>query len=170
MVLNVKNYSLNTKISFGMFKGKTIRHVLKVHPSYIDWCIREVDDFFITDKSMKSIRNKFPNFKLSSPAWKRRHEKSTAYIEGTNCCPPSVESSWVQAWSWIKRVFRGRTRKTARRPVRTRKFPEREYENEEDPTEWPKEDNLDTYCGDPDDFRFAGEKGEDARAAWNNMN
>jgi hypothetical protein len=42
-------YSKNSKLDFGMYKGYDLGIVYIFDPSYIDWCINNIDKFYITD-------------------------------------------------------------------------------------------------------------------------
>ena len=42
-------YNKNTKLDFGMYKGYELGIVYVSDPSYIDWCINNIDRFYISD-------------------------------------------------------------------------------------------------------------------------
>jgi hypothetical protein len=35
----MKFYDLDTEFTFGKYRGSTIRQILVLQPSYIDWCV-----------------------------------------------------------------------------------------------------------------------------------
>ncbi len=43
------HYNKNSKLDFGMYKDYELGIVYVFDPSYIDWCINNIDNFFITD-------------------------------------------------------------------------------------------------------------------------
>lgn len=44
-----RRYSSNTALDFGMYKGYDLGLVYVFDPSYIEWCINNIDEFCITD-------------------------------------------------------------------------------------------------------------------------
>lgn len=51
-----KPYKLTTKLDFGKYKGKRIKKVLKLNPSYIEWCINNVASFYVTQKVFDKLK------------------------------------------------------------------------------------------------------------------
>ncbi|MEA2096586.1 MAG: hypothetical protein U9P73_07850 [Candidatus Cloacimonadota bacterium] len=49
-------YKLSTIFSFGKYKGKTLKQVYKKNPSYVDWCLRNVDFFTITQSTLNKLQ------------------------------------------------------------------------------------------------------------------
>ncbi len=45
----IGRYNKNTKLDFGMYKGYELGVVYIFDPSYIDWCINNLNNFYITD-------------------------------------------------------------------------------------------------------------------------
>ena len=43
------SYNKNSKLDFGMYKGYELGIVYVFDPSYIDWCINNIERFHITD-------------------------------------------------------------------------------------------------------------------------
>ena len=58
-------YFLESKLNFGKHKEKSIKEILTIEPSYINWCARNVTNFIITNDEVVNIRNDFPNFYFS---------------------------------------------------------------------------------------------------------
>lgn len=48
-----KIYELDEVFSFGRYKGKTVRELLKENPGYVDWIIRNVDSFALSEEAMQ---------------------------------------------------------------------------------------------------------------------
>jgi len=46
-------------ITFGVYKGETIGHVMKTEPQYIDWCIKNFKGF----KLYKKLKDRFEEIK-----------------------------------------------------------------------------------------------------------
>jgi len=61
-------YGLNDTFTFGKFKGKSLLDVFKDEPGYIDWCLREIDTFFLLTDTYKILREVSPNYKFSDKA------------------------------------------------------------------------------------------------------
>lgn len=61
MIVN-KIYNMDTKLDFGKHKGRTIKNVFEINPSYIRWAINNVSNFFINDDIYEEIINDFPSF------------------------------------------------------------------------------------------------------------
>jgi len=82
----LKLYNLHTVIDFGQFKGKTIKDLTEIpdfviihlkgediafpeaSKSYIDWCAREVDFFYMDTETVELIEQLKPSMKLSEKA------------------------------------------------------------------------------------------------------
>lgn len=54
--------SIDKKFTFGRFKGLTLEEVLSWCPSYIDFCIQEVPNFYISTLAIQQIQYLFPNY------------------------------------------------------------------------------------------------------------
>ena len=50
----------NDIINFGLYKGRTIGDVMKMEPSYIDWCIKNFKGF----KLWKKLAQRFEEIKF----------------------------------------------------------------------------------------------------------
>jgi hypothetical protein len=68
-------YNLDTKFFFGKFEGKTVREVLEIQHSYIDWCAIHLDHFFISDEVIEEIRSITPDFSISEEGQNKLFEK-----------------------------------------------------------------------------------------------
>ena len=71
----MKYYHLDTEFNFGKFEGKSLRDVLSLQPSYIDWCIVNLDHFYLNDQTYNEIIGLMPDFAFSSNARERLIEK-----------------------------------------------------------------------------------------------
>jgi hypothetical protein len=50
-------HNLSDKIEFGKYKGKSVAHIAKCNPFYLDWCIRNVDDFWLYSRTFTNVLN-----------------------------------------------------------------------------------------------------------------
>ena len=50
-------YNLDTKFTFGMYQGKSVREVIGLNPTYLDWCALNIIPFYITDEAIEEIIN-----------------------------------------------------------------------------------------------------------------
>jgi len=48
-------YQLNSKFTFGKFKGCELRNVWKVSPDYVEWCMLNAVGFILSPESLKTI-------------------------------------------------------------------------------------------------------------------
>lgn len=71
----MKNFNLDTQFTFGKHKGKTVAAVLHENPSYLNWCMINLDHFFIADDDLESIVAAKPGFALSTEAEAARQQK-----------------------------------------------------------------------------------------------
>ncbi len=69
------HHSVTQILNFGKFEGKTIKEIIELQPSYIDWCTINLNHFFITNNLIKEIREIIPNFALSAKAIEINDEK-----------------------------------------------------------------------------------------------
>lgn len=76
----MKSYNLETTITFGKFEGKTIAELLDIQPSYINWCIVNLDHFFMDNETITAIKKQTPQFVLSTEAAKIQIEKNRKWI------------------------------------------------------------------------------------------
>ena len=53
----MKYYNLETVFSFGKYNGLSISQVLLIQPTYINWCLDNLDHFFITAEIQLKIKS-----------------------------------------------------------------------------------------------------------------
>jgi hypothetical protein len=83
----MKYYSLNTTFHFGKYNGKTVKEVLDIQPSYLNWCAINLDSFIISDECATEMKCMNSRFSLSSEA-----KHAIARKEGQESCT-DVESN-----------------------------------------------------------------------------
>jgi hypothetical protein len=58
----MKYYDLDSVFSFGKFKGLSLSQVLLVQTSYVNWCLENLDHFYISMEdqvAIKALHNEF---------------------------------------------------------------------------------------------------------------
>lgn len=55
-------YHLNDRFTFGKHKGSTLRLVVENDPSYISWCLNNVDRFQLTEEVIGELQVINPDF------------------------------------------------------------------------------------------------------------
>jgi hypothetical protein len=58
----MKFYSLETKFTFGKYRGKTISEVIALQLSYLDWCIINLEHFCFSAEVFEKMNGISPNF------------------------------------------------------------------------------------------------------------
>lgn len=71
----MKFYNLDTEFTFRKFEGKTVREVLDIQHSYIDWCAINLDHFYISDEVIEEIKSIIPDFSISEEGQNKLSEK-----------------------------------------------------------------------------------------------
>ncbi len=69
--LNQNNlYKPSSYFRFGKYRGKTLEEVFRISPSYIDWCLRNISNFEITQSTFEYLilTNPVSEYKFSDGA------------------------------------------------------------------------------------------------------
>lgn len=53
------NYEVDTKFTFGKYKGMPLTYVLQKDPIYIQWCIHNVEHFTLSTAAQSSCQKFF---------------------------------------------------------------------------------------------------------------
>lgn len=61
----MKFYNLDTEFTFGKYEGNTVRQVLVLEPSYLDWCAINLDHFYLSEGVLEEIKTIKPDFVLT---------------------------------------------------------------------------------------------------------
>jgi hypothetical protein len=77
----MKFYDLDTEFTEGEFNGKTLKQVLDIQPSYLDWCAINMDQFYLTDVVIEEIKTKIPDFEFSEKGKLMLAEKYSEWFE-----------------------------------------------------------------------------------------
>lgn len=66
----MKFYRFGTTLTFGKFKGKRLREIVKIEPKYIDWCVINLAHFYISEEEITRLQKENPNFSFTQEAKK----------------------------------------------------------------------------------------------------
>ncbi len=61
----MKYYNLNSVFTFGKFNGLSVSKILSIQPSYINWCLENLDHFYVLEKDQIEMKNIYNEFKLN---------------------------------------------------------------------------------------------------------
>lgn len=61
----MKVYTLDTEFTFGKYEGKTVKEIIEIQPTYLDWCAINLDHFFISDEIIEEIKVIKPDFTIT---------------------------------------------------------------------------------------------------------
>lgn len=63
--------SLDKKLTVGKYKNRTLKEVWEYHSSYIDWVVKNINEFYVTPEVIVEIQNCIVR---SDAYWKRLYE------------------------------------------------------------------------------------------------
>lgn len=90
-------HSLSDKLEFGKYKGLSIAEVAKRNPFYLDWCIRNVNHFWLYSKTFSSVLNiSRESFYFTKEACKKNYAK---LAKGNRRSASKRTQSISQDWS-----------------------------------------------------------------------
>ena len=75
----MKIYEKTTILNFGKYKGKTLLELAKTNFAYIEWCILNIDRFYVKKAALKRLANRFKHIKLSDEILKVIETKKIAF-------------------------------------------------------------------------------------------
>jgi len=75
----MKFYTLDTEFTFGKFEGKTVREVLELKPTYLDWCAINLDHFYITEETITEIKEIKPDFTITEEGKQKLEDKYSSW-------------------------------------------------------------------------------------------
>ena len=61
----MKYYNLESIFTFGKFEGLTVSQVLINQPTYVNWCIENLDHFYILEQDQLIIKSIFKGFLIN---------------------------------------------------------------------------------------------------------
>lgn len=71
----MKFYTLDTEFTFGKYKGKTVREIIEIQPTYLEWCAINLDHFYISDEIIEEIKVIKPDFTITEEGQQKLAEK-----------------------------------------------------------------------------------------------
>ncbi|MEY2922298.1 MAG: hypothetical protein RL108_920 [Bacteroidota bacterium] len=74
----MKNYELNSILTFGKYKGLSLLQVFELNPSYVDWCILNLDHFNIEEDVFYELQSLNSLFQFSE---KSLHKLQSSWQE-----------------------------------------------------------------------------------------
>lgn len=84
----MKIYYLDSIFSFGIYEGKTLEEVCMLNPEYINWCLINLNHFYIPDHVIYYL-NLVLDFSMSVEAFQARKNKYEKWTEqekeNSNC-------------------------------------------------------------------------------------
>ncbi|HWA35442.1 MAG TPA: hypothetical protein VG737_14980 [Cyclobacteriaceae bacterium] len=57
---------MDTLLDFGFYRGQTVAQIVGKDISYVFWCIRDVDHFYVSQETLSEINKERRGFRLSS--------------------------------------------------------------------------------------------------------
>lgn len=63
--MNLRQYTLDSIFNLPKHRGRTVREVAKIDPSYVYWCIRDVDSFYVSEETFLAIKDINRPFRLT---------------------------------------------------------------------------------------------------------
>lgn len=64
----MKHYDKDTVFGFGKFQGQTLAQVAALEPGYINWCILNLDHFYIGEEELEALAAQVPGFAVTEEA------------------------------------------------------------------------------------------------------
>jgi hypothetical protein len=61
----MKFYDLETQFTFGKYNGLTLAQVIAIEPAYINWCLNNLDHFFMSKEIQYFIKTTSPEFEFN---------------------------------------------------------------------------------------------------------
>jgi hypothetical protein len=71
----MKFYELDTEFTFGKYEGKTLKDIINDDQSYIDWCINNLEHFYISNDVIEKLKLIKPDFSISEETQNHLNEK-----------------------------------------------------------------------------------------------
>ena len=104
----MKCYELDTKLTFGRFENKTIEEILFLEPGYINWCIINLDHFYIAEYVIDDIKEIKSDFILSEEEIQVLEKKGYVY-DKIHEMPDDSDNDWVNETQdfddWLRDEF-----------------------------------------------------------------
>lgn len=76
----MKIYDFDKLFTFGKYEGKTLRQIIDLQPSYINWCVEALDHFYISEVVIEEIKKINSDFTLSAEGKQKLKEKYIRWV------------------------------------------------------------------------------------------
>lgn len=93
----MKAYEINSIINFGKYENFTLENISKIDPDYINWCINNLDHFYISEEVISEISTINPIFKVSEDEINILNNKLDSYYEDSNSTYYE-DNDWNNSW------------------------------------------------------------------------
>jgi hypothetical protein len=79
----MKIYQLQTTLAFGKNKGKTIEEIISSEPSYLAWCLINIDHFHLSENAWALLKNEHYLLvnQQAHQSWQIKEDKLNQSIE-----------------------------------------------------------------------------------------
>jgi hypothetical protein len=79
----MKIYQLQARLAFGKHKGKTIQEIISYDPSYLAWCLINLDHFHLSEKAWSLLKNEHYLLvnQLAHESWQKKEDEINQPIE-----------------------------------------------------------------------------------------
>lgn len=75
----MKFYTLDTEFTFGKYEGKTVKEILELQPTYLDWCAINLDHFYLSDEIIAEIKIINPDFTITEEGKQKLADKYSTW-------------------------------------------------------------------------------------------
>jgi hypothetical protein len=82
----MKYYNLDSVFSFGKFKGLSLSQILLVQTSYVNWCLENLDHFYILMEDQVAIKVLYNEFVLNEDKMSYEVEDDDYYDYEQDSC------------------------------------------------------------------------------------
>lgn len=98
----MKIYNLDTEFTFGKYQYKTIRQVIEIDFLYINWCVTNLEHFYIGSNVVNELQQINPDFKLTEVEQKILEDKHADWIQYLD-----EQAEWSNAFDERSRAILG---------------------------------------------------------------
>lgn len=93
----MKAYEINSMLNFGKYENFTLEDISKIDPDYINWCINNLDHFYISEEVITEISIINPKFKVSEEEIHKLKGKLDNYYDNNNY-HYHEDNEWNNSW------------------------------------------------------------------------
>jgi len=76
------DFSYNSKMTFGKFKGETIKDLIERNPAYLEWCLRNVNwfNFNLDFDFISEVLKHYPSYNFHFKTKSKLDEKNKLFV------------------------------------------------------------------------------------------